>query len=226
MMIADKAWGLKHVVLFHRYLAMKSLASAWKESQAVAFLLSPLGGELYHYAATISVVCFTNCFNIALRTLFRFQQLSQSKVRWLDSKFLQHPLELRLDIYDIVFNSHIINASQTLKTLAHSQQPRGWKSDAALHQLLHSALLQTCHAILSEASSAHDNAFKAFLSEPEVQRAVSEHLLDSRLLDCIPAGVDASVVRKMDESLVRRLKGLVSLEKVVRRTLELLQGGE
>jgi hypothetical protein len=90
-MIADKAWGLMHVVLFHRFLAMKSLASAWKESQAVAFLLSPLGGELYHYAVTMSVVYFTNCFNIALHTLFRFQQLSQSKVRWLDSSSCNTP---------------------------------------------------------------------------------------------------------------------------------------
>lgn len=59
-----------------------------------------------------------------------------------------------------------------------------------------------------------------------MERAELEHLLDSELLDCIPTGVDASAVRKMDEGLVRRLKGLVSLEKVVRRKLELLQGEE
>lgn len=139
------------------------------------------------------------------------------------SKVLQQPLELRLKIYYIVFNSYIIDAIESLKTLACSQQPGDSKLDASLHQLLHPALLQTCHAIRSEASSAHAKALRELLGDVEVQRAELERLLDSGLLDCIPAGIDATLVRKVDEGLVRRWKGLLSLERAVTMKVEMLR---
>jgi hypothetical protein len=58
------------------------------------------------------------------------------------------------------------------------------------------------------------------LSEVEAQRADLEQLLDSGFPDRVPAGVDATVVRKMHEGLRERLKALVELEKVVMNRVE------
>ena len=137
--------------------------------------------------------------------------------------FLTLPIELRLEIYDFVLVRAVTEASTALGTLQHKHISTPATSDI-LNDVINPALLQCCRQLRSEAWSAHVKSLKVLETRVQLQQMRLAHIIHGQKLLCMPPGVDAKMVSKMQEVLFEASKGLRRVERRVHGSMAGAEG--